>query len=380
MRSCLIAGSIAIVLGSAPSSAQMAYITNGNDNTVSVIDTATNTMMGTIPVGRFPLGVAVAPDGSQVYVVNGDDNTVSVIDVATNAVTAAIQIPGGCPNGNGIGGMGGGVGVAITSDGRTAYVTDQCSASQAVAVIDTATATVTGTFPALVVTYGVAVTPDGSKLYLTALRTGVLVTDTATGTVIASLDGGRGPKGIAVSPDGSTVYVADVAGVSIIDTATNTIVASVQLSAYAEDRWGVAVAPDGGKVYVTNFQDGTLSVVNTATNAIIATIPVGNGPVGVAVTPDNTKVYVVNRSDNTVSAIDTATNTVAAVLPVGNFPFGLGVFIQPRFAGTPGDANCHGKSISALARTFGGLNAAAIALGFPIVPALQTAVDAFCQG
>ena len=50
------------------------------------------------------------------------------------------------------------------------------------------------------------------------------------------------------------------------------------------------------------------------------------------------------------------------------------------FAGTPGKANCHGKSVSALARQFGGLNNAAAALGFPSVQALQDAIMAFCEG
>jgi YVTN family beta-propeller protein len=84
-----------------------------------------------------------------------------------------------------------------------------------------------------------------------------------------------------------------------------------------------------------------------------------------SVTPDGSKVYVANSGDNTVSVIDTASSIVVAVLPVGNGPTAFGVFIQPRFAGTPGDANCLGKSISALAQTFGGLNAASIALGSP---------------
>jgi YVTN family beta-propeller protein len=49
--------------------------------------------------------------------------------------------------------------------------------------------------------------------------------------------------------------------------------------------------------------------------------------------------YIPNSGDNTVSVIDTATNTMVAVLPVGTSPIALGVFIQPRFAGTIGDAN-----------------------------------------
>jgi hypothetical protein len=52
---------------------------------------------------------------------------------------------------------------------------------------------------------------------------------------------------------------------------------------------------------------------------------------------------------------------------------------SPTFAGTPGAANCHGKSVSALAKQFGGLDAAASALGFPSVQALQDAIREFCE-
>jgi hypothetical protein len=56
------------------------------------------------------------------------------------------------------------------------------------------------------------------------------------------------------------------------------------------------------------------------------------------------------------------------------------VYAKPAFAGTPGQANCYGRSVSALARQFRGLNAAAAALGFPSVGALQNAILAFCGG
>jgi len=74
--------------------APQAYITNLNDNTVSVIDTASNTVTATVPVGNFPNGVAVTPDGAHVYVANVVDGTVSVIDTASNAATATVDV--GC--------------------------------------------------------------------------------------------------------------------------------------------------------------------------------------------------------------------------------------------------------------------------------------------
>ena len=58
--------------------------------------------------------------------------------------------------------------------------------------------------------------------------------------------------------------------------------------------WGVAVSPDGTKVYVANEYGNTVSVIDTATNTVTATVNVGSGPFGVAVNPDGTKVYVAN--------------------------------------------------------------------------------------
>ena len=64
--------------------------------------------------------------------------------------------------------------------------------------------------------------------------------------------------------------------------------------------------PAAGTVYVTNVSDGTVSVINEATNAVTATIPVGYGPYGVAVDPAAGTVYVTNDGDGTVSVINAA--------------------------------------------------------------------------
>jgi hypothetical protein len=56
------------------------------------------------------------------------------------------------------------------------------------------------------------------------------------------------------------------------------------------------------------------------------------------------------------------------------------VFVQPLFAGTPGQPNCHGQSVSALAQEYGGLAAAASALGYSSVQVLQNAIATYCAG
>ncbi len=91
---------------------------------------------------------------------------------------------------------------------------------------------------------------------------------------------------------------------------------------------GVAVTPSGARVYVTNGNGTTVSVISTATNppSVVATVVVGNGPGGVAVTPDGAHAYVTNQFDNTVSVISTATNMVVGFpVLVGNVPLGVAV-------------------------------------------------------
>src|SRR5438045_8576841 len=72
------------------------------------------------------------------------------------------------------------------------------------------------------------------------------------------------------------------------------------------------------RAYVANLCANTVSVIDTDTNAVIATIPVGPAPFLMAATPDGTRVYVTNRGGNTVSVIDTATNTVVSTIIVGS--------------------------------------------------------------
>jgi YVTN family beta-propeller protein len=111
--------------------------------------------------------------------------------------------------------------------------------------------------------------------------------------------------------------------VSVIRTATNTVVATVPVG-NAPD--AVAVTPDGKHAYVASDLSASVSVVDTATNMVVGTtIPVGATPDAVAVTPDGKHAYVANPNSNNVSVIDTASNGVVATVAVGHGPFGVGI-------------------------------------------------------
>src|SRR5262245_45758220 len=79
------------------------------------------------------------------------------------------------------------------------------------------------------------------------------------------------------------------------------------------------------KAYVTNTTSGTVTVIDTSTEAVLGSIAVGAGPTRVAVAADGTRAYVVNRDSDSVSAIDTATDTVVATIAVGDSPAALAI-------------------------------------------------------
>ena len=148
--------------------------------------------------------------------------------------------------------------------------------------------------------------------------------------------------------------------VSVINTATNTVAATVTVGSFP---WGVAVSPDGSRVYVVNGGDNTVSVIDTATNTVTATLTVGIQPLGVAISPNGGRVYVANISSNSVSVIDTATNTViGAAIPVGSDP--RGVAISPN-GGRVYVANGSGNTVSVIDTAFSAVTATVVVGGFP---------------
>ncbi|WP_153538642.1 beta-propeller fold lactonase family protein [Streptomyces sp. RB17] len=293
-----------------------AYVANFASNTVSVIDTASNTVVGSpVPVGTNPAGVAITPDGRHAYVTNQTSNDVSVIDTASNTVVGS-PIPVGTNP----------FGIAITPDGRHAYVTN--FGSNQVSVIDTASNTVVDTIPVGTFPLGIAITPDGRHAYVTNRVSGdVSVIDTASNTVVGSpIPVGVGPLGIAITPDGRHAYVAntDSNTVSVIDTASNTVVDTIPVGGGPQF---IAITPDGSHAYVTDGGSNTVSVIDTASNTVVGSpIPVGSDPYGVAIAPDGRHAYVANQTSNTVSVIDTASNTVVgSPIPVGTLPAGIAI-------------------------------------------------------
>jgi YVTN family beta-propeller protein len=166
---------------SAQAAANKSVAANSQEgNNVSVIDTANDTVVATIPVGTLPLRLAVSPDGERVYVTNNSSNDVSVIDTSNNQVLATVPV-GTQP-----------MGVAVGPDGARAYAAN--GFSNDVSVIDTVNNVVVATVPVGSLPFGVAVTPDGARVYVTNYIGGnVSVIDTSNNQVVATVPVGGAP-------------------------------------------------------------------------------------------------------------------------------------------------------------------------------------------
>ena len=172
-----------------------------------------------------------------------------------------------------------------------------------------------------------AVSPDDRHVYVAGPCCGVSVVDPDTGAVTARIPTPPGVAGLAISPDGERLYATDPAHgtVTVIGTAADAVVATVRAGPAP---LGVAVSPDSRTVFVTeNSAPGTVTVIDAAASAVVRTIAVGGVPTSVAVAPDGRSVYVANDATNSVAVIDADTGTLTAETPVGEYP-GVGRYPQ----------------------------------------------------
>jgi YVTN family beta-propeller protein len=334
--------------------APFAYIANSGDNTVSVIDTATNNYIKKIPLGtgEMPYGVAVSKDGARVYVTNQSSSSISVIDALTdplnptviNTLTASLSTPSG---------------IAINPAGTRLYVANIGTGT--VSVFDT-----TATPPAFVTSIGVGAAPEGVAVhpngtYVYVANSGsnsISVINTATNLVTATYNVGAKPMGLTVKIAGAFthLYVAnmDAGTVTVIHTGDGLPLATVTVGS---NPFGVVLSPDYSKAYVTNsgYASDSISVINTTSgNYEVTNIPLGTAlaPMGIALTPNGVGIYAANNLGSSVSLLNTVTSLVTPLENIPghpdyyNFfdsPLSLGNFIGPSLYTITSSAGSDGK-------------------------------------
>lgn len=277
-------------------------------------------MFALLPVRNYPIGALTAAfllgllllsapaaqAAPLAYVADDFLNLVRIVDTADNTLLATVNV------GNR------GYGAAFNSAGTRAYVGDYATSSNSIGVFDTSSHPVSATIPV-------------GNSFLVAGSFSIAVQ--LAGTRIATVPLGDEPTAVAINPAGTRVYVVNGQNLSVIDTGSNTVIATVPVGF---NPTAVAVHPAGTRVYVTDGSESAVFVIDTASNTVIATVSVGPiftgfsapppaSPSGVAVNPNGNEVYVANSGNHTVAVINTASNAVTATVSVAVLVLGPAV-------------------------------------------------------
>jgi YVTN family beta-propeller protein len=230
--------------------------TNSAGDDVSIIDPATNKVVGTINGIEVSHGAASAPDGSHYYISNEAESTLDVVDPKTLKVTRNIPLSGHPNN------------IAVSKDGKRVYVSIAV-APGAVDVIDTASLEKVKSIPVKGAVHNTYVTPDGKYAVAGSIPSKTItVIDTQTETPAWSLtmDLGIRPMAFYTNPDGSTkwifVQLTGFNGFAVVDFATRKEINRIKLPELppgkapflvgGNESHGMAITSDGKTLIVNS--------------------------------------------------------------------------------------------------------------------------------
>jgi cysteine-rich repeat protein/YVTN family beta-propeller protein len=359
---------MAILTVGAPASAgELLFVTVQFGDTVSVIDTATNTVLSEIPAGGVePTSLATTADGAKVFVTAYQSKSVSVINVGSLSVEDTIPI-GERPHG-----------IAMTPDGSRAYVigTDTGGApgtgTNHLYAIDTVTHVVTGPFPSggdpsppiTPDSIFLAMAPDGKAWITNRFSHTVSVFDTETNLLdsapipVEEAPGSPGdPASVVVSQDGSRIYVGNDRGSTagsgylwIIDASTRDVQTTTVSDLGTERLYGLSLTPDQSRVYATlsrtvyrlgffDAQSGVLSGLTDPVTSLTCSNSEGGCLRGLAISSDGTKGYATIGSGATYGAVAVVDLASGALLDTIDAGIGAGPhqLLLLRTSGTCGD-------------------------------------------
>jgi len=262
-------------LGYSPERHLLAVVSIGS-NSVSFIDTATNTVKHVSYLGRSPHEPTFTPGGKELWVTVRGEDYVSVIDTTSFGEKARIKLPTGP-------GM-----VAFSPDGRYGYV---CSSfNPETDVISVADHKVVGKVTqASPFCPNLAATPDGKQVWLTLKDVGKVQVFEARPpfAVLQTIDTGpvTNHVNIAVNQNGSFAYVTigGTSEVAVFRTDDFSKVATIPVGKLPHGLWP---SRDGTRLFVGLENDDQLIAIDTLTNRVVGTAATGQGPQAVVFAAD----------------------------------------------------------------------------------------------
>lgn len=321
----------------APSATRAAELLVGNKSadTVWRLSLRDGRRIGEFRTGEAPHEIAVAPDRRIAVVTNYGDaksgSSLSVLDLVGGTPTRTIDLgQHGAPHG-----------LRFLPDGRRVVVTTEASGS--LLVVEVAS----GSIERVIEVGGgtghmVAVSADGKVAYLTKIQSGTLSRiDLLTGTKTVERAAGKGAEGVAVRPDGLEVWVTnrEDGTVTVHDPRTLAIKRRMSSKGFPIR---VVFSADGTLAFVTNARAATLSVFDARTKVPVATVSLSRDdmayqptmlghaalPIGVVPAADRPRAYVAISGGDRVAVIDTERWQVIDYWVTGREPDALGIVAE----------------------------------------------------
>ncbi len=325
-----------------PAPQDRVYTADQNSNTVSVINPATNLLLGQIRLGNQRPdvlsaiykgevnvhGLGFSPDHKVLIAISNGSNSVTFIETATNRVKGIAYI-GRSPHEG-----------FFTADGKEVWVAVR--GENYLSVIDPASYRETARIETTAGPGMVLFHPNGKLAFLVSSFNPTMdIIDVATRKVIKRLQvvSPFSPF-LQFTPDGRELWMThkDVGKVTRIDT-EKLAVKGVFDTGFITNHLGFAATDHGTLAYVTIGGENVVKVFTTdSAPKLVATIPVGALPHGIWPSDDGSRMYVGLENGDAVEVIDTASNKVVAHVPVGQAPQAL-VYVSNVVPAGDGTAN-----------------------------------------
>ena len=293
-------------------------VLNKAENSLAILDPATQKVVARIPTGEGPHEIAASSDGKLAVVTNygakDPGHSLSVIDLVAQKEIHRVDLgPLGRPHG------------IIFADGKFYFTAEL---NKLIARYDPATNQVDWLLGVgQNRTHMLVRTKYLNEFFTSNVDSGTVTaiekSSDPSGYTETNIPVGKAVEGIDISPDDKEVWAANAGdgSVSIIDTATSKVTHTIDARTKHSNR--LKFTPDGKLALISDPATGELVIVDTATRGITKMLKVGQGPGGILIVPDGSRAYVALAGDNAVAVIDLHTLEVSGKIPTGQGPDGL---------------------------------------------------------
>ena len=308
---------VSLVLAAGGAAAQgTAYVSSEKDDALTLIDTQTLAVKGTIPTCKRGRHIQRLPDG-KLMVACTDSNAADVIDPATGKSVRRVPL-GDEPEA-----------FDVSPDGKTIYVSNEDEAEAS--FVDAASGKVLQSIKVGQEPEGVKLSADGKTLYVTSeVASMVHVIDVATAKVVKNVKVGKRPRRMAITPDGKELWVTNEldASVSIVSTADHSVTGTIKFTvkgARAEDisPVGIAMTKDGKRAFVSLGKANHVAFIDVPGRKVTDLVLVGKRAWNVTLDKAEARLWVVNGMSDDVTVVDVAGARAVKSIPVGRVPYGV---------------------------------------------------------